>query len=288
MLTESDRVVLFMRQGCHVCARVRKHLEGRGVPFTVRDVDREELTPRELWEILTRKANRLRVPFTVLNDGEDVVLGHDPLRLDGVFTHGDHGGWQASTVVNGPRVYDDFTSEGIDGDRWERVSGSADVRVGGGVLEADAAGVDAVHLRSRERFATPPGSALTFATTMTGETGDGGRATLAATDVAGGMRFAFGIESGVIHAEHQRLLLPGVTLQDEAYRHRVVLDDVPDPLRPHLYAVRYTHSTGRVEWLVDGVVRYWATSGTPVEGCTLELAVSAAHARWDPWTVVSA
>ncbi|MGI8722709.1 MAG: glutaredoxin family protein, partial [Geodermatophilaceae bacterium] len=92
MLKPDDRVVVYMRPGCHVCARVKSFLTEHEVPFHARDVDSDPLTPREFWDLFNRKANRLRVPFTALNDGEDVVLGFDPQRLEGVFVHGELGG----------------------------------------------------------------------------------------------------------------------------------------------------------------------------------------------------
>lgn len=329
VLTAEDRVVLFMRPGCHVCARVKKYLTEHSIPFEIRDVDSEPLTPRELWGIFNRKASRLRVPFTVLNDGEDVVLGYDPLRLEGVFLLGDHGGWQRSSAVYGKQTYDDYTEAALNSARWQIISAVSDsgadavgtkfeVVTGGGALTLSAnlhdKSADDAHRSyvSTERFGTPPGSSVTFELEMAVDNDRQVRfnrnaafGVLSITDIAGGLSLGFHATNDTIFALHERRLLAGVTLPEERFSHRVVLDVDTDRGVQHRYAIRYQHDTGVAEWYVDGTCRYWAVTPRPIEGCSLAMGLFGARnsapstaqdaavdtgisARWTPWFISSA
>ncbi len=290
-----------MRPGCHVCARVKGFLSENGVPFQIRDVDREPLTPRELWELFNRKASRLRVPFTVLNNGEDVVLGYDPLRLEGVFLQGDLGGWKASSSVQGSSVYDEFTDPALDDVRWSPLMLSqtdpisstelkAKVQTGCGALVVGVRHFSNFHdtnqvlndpqhaYVSRERFATPPGSSLVFDVEMAVETFDqishsvhDAFGAVSVRDLPAGMTLGFGATNDAVFVLHERLLLPGVTATDEAYSHRLITDVVTAPGTGHQYRIVYTHDTGRAQWYVDGELVYGATLPRPVEGFSLSM-----------------
>ena len=259
----NDKVVLFMRKGCHVCARVKGFLDDNQVPYTLREVDEEPLTPKELWSLFTKKASRLRVPFTVLNDGEDVVLGYDPLRLEGVLLRGDRGGWQVSTPVTGERVYDDFTGSSVDEARWIVEGDPSSVTTGGGRLAIDGSAT----LHTVERFKTTPGTTVSLRVGLSAEAVTD--AFLAMTDTTSGLAMGFRVSADTVAAVHERRLLPGVTLPEEAFRHVVVTP--AEATTAHTYEVRYEHDTNRVEWCVDGSVVYWATTPRPLEGCSLEL-----------------
>lgn len=283
MLTEpmsADRVVLYMRQGCHVCARVKRFLTEHDVPFRVRDVDAEPLNPDELWALFTRKADRLRVPFTALDDGADVVLGYDPVRLEGVFLQGDRGGYQASTRVAGERTeggYDDPA-------RW-RVTDPAD-----GARPHALATRTATRYVSAERFATPPGSLLTAGVGMAVAAPPGTTGWARLHDEPGGIRFGFAVTATGLFAVHERVALPGVTLAEERFTHRVLLDGGPVADGAHRFGITYRHDTGLVEWLVDGVRAYWATTPNPVEGMSLDVGLEVGDAgrpkaRWTAWSV---
>jgi glutaredoxin len=273
-----DKVVLFMRKGCHVCARVKGFLEENEVPYTLREVDEEPLTPKELWTLFTKKASRLRVPFTVLNDGEDVVLGYDPLRLEGVLLRGDRGGWQVSTPVTDERVYDDFTGTSVDEARWIVEGDRSSVTTGGGRLTIDGPAT----LHTVERFKTMPGTTVSVRVGLSAEPDTD--AFLAMTDPTSGLALGFDVGAGTVAAVHERRLLPGVTLPEEAFRH--VVATPADAATTHAYEVRYEQDTNRVEWCVDGAVVYWATTPRPLEGCSLELGLTGTgRAEWTPPTL---
>jgi glutaredoxin len=267
---EADRVVLYMREGCHVCARVKRYLSEHGIPFALREVDTDPLTPHELWSLFNRKADRLRVPFTVLNDGEDVVLGYDPLRLEGVFLRGDHGGFQASTRITEPRSYDDLAGPGLDPSRW---TGAQAAHVGSGrlVLALEPTAEVWPEIVSTERFATPPATTMIFTgSVMLSEPGEhGAGALLGVRDTAGGITFGFHLSNSVLSAVHERVLLPGIVLPEETFGHRTLLDVALEPHRPCELTLRYRQDSGALEWLVDGRAVYWASSPRPVEGVSL-------------------
>lgn len=293
MLNDDDSVVLFMRKGCHVCARVKGYLTEQGIPFSTRDVDREPLTPHELWSIFNRKAGRLRVPFTVLNDGEDVVLGYDPLRLEGVFTQGDLGGWQASTSVSDILVYDDFSSPVLDAALWSVDSGQPSSEASAGCVTVTGDGTLGVVLpappshtpeigtalsttaiRSLERFATPSGRVVTFEVEMAADGADASMpldvtSMSAVEDVAGSIVFGFEVVGDELWAVHQRLLRDGVTLPEETFCHRVRVELEGSASETHRYSINYGHETNRVSWHADGRCVYWAILPNPVEGCSL-------------------
>lgn len=267
---QADRVVLYMREGCHVCARVKRYLSEHGIPFAMREVDVEPLTPHELWSLFTRKADRLRVPFTVLNDGEDVVLGYDPLRLEGVFLRGDHGGSQASTRITQPRSYDDLVGPDLDPSRW---TGAQAEHVGSGTLVLTLERTAEVwpEIISTERFATPAATTMIFTGSVKlsepGEYGVG--ALLAVRDVAGGITFGFHLNDSVLSAVHERALVSGVVLPEETFGHRTLLDIALEPHRRYELTLRYRQDSGALEWLVDDRAVYWASTPRPVEGVSL-------------------
>lgn len=256
---KTDTVTLYMRPGCHVCARVKAFLTDNGVPFRVRDVDAEPLDADELWALFTKKADRLRVPFTAINDGDDVVLGYDPLRLEGVLLRGDRGGWQASTRLAGTR---EVPAPG-DASSWQD--------------DGDA------HTCT-ERFATPPGTRLVAETGMAVRDGT---ASVRLHDIAGGIVFGFEATGSAILAVHRRIALPGVNLPEETFSHRVELGVDTTPGESHRYRIAYQHDSGQVEWHVDGARAYWATTQRPVEGVSLQASTSGpdARVRWTPWLI---
>ena len=235
-----DKVVLFMRKGCHVCARVKGFLEENDVPYTLREVDEEPLTPKELWTLFTKKASRLRVPFTVLNDGEDVVLGYDPLRLEGVLLRGDRGGWQVSTPVTDERVYDDFGETALDESRWVVEGDRSAVTTGGGRLTIDGPAT----LHTVERFRTMPGTTVSVRVGLSAESD--AEAFLAMTDPTSGLALGFDVSAGTVAAVHERRLLPGVTLPEEAFRHVVATPAEATSTTRVRGAVRAGHQPGRV------------------------------------------
>lgn len=289
VLTGDDRVVVYQRPGCHVCARVKDHLTTLGVPYELRDVDRDPLTPKELWDLFNLKADRLRVPFTVLNDGEDVVLGFDPLRLEGVFTRGELGGAVRSDLVEGTHVHDPFDGPALDPDLWRSAvrgrdaagattaptteSTTARLRVSGGlmVVESDQ---DVRYLAAR-RYASPPGSVLTAELDATVSSAAGpadapaagvGGAELWLRDEPTGVAIGFVVSAAAVLAVHEREHLAGVTRPAEAYRHQVLTDVSPSLHVRHGYRLVYEHARSRASWFVDDRLVYEAVTPLAVEG----------------------
>ncbi|MBA3338300.1 MAG: glutaredoxin family protein [Geodermatophilaceae bacterium] len=304
MLKPDDRVVVYMRPGCHVCARVKNFLTEHNVPFDGRDVDSDPLTPRELWDLFNRKADRLRVPFTALNDGEDVVLGFDPQRLEGVFVHGELGGVQVASAVTAPVRYDEFSTPDIDAGLWDWTSGGPSastngcaahrVETGNGRLLISASGED-VGLVSTQRFGTPPGSVVAFGLTMsfeaTGGAGTVGPAVgeVSLRDLPTGVALGFEVTNEVILAVHRRSGPPGVAAEGEHYAHRVLTDVETEAGRDHEYRISYQHDTSQARWYVDERCIYAAISPLQVEGVSLGLGIRAgqdkAVATWTPWEI---
>lgn len=314
MLSEDDRVVLYKRHGCTVCARVERFLTEHGVDFETRDVDGEPLTPMELWVLFNKKADRLRVPFTALNDGEDVVLGYDPDRLESVFLHGHVGGTSAGTAVTGELVYDDFTSPEVDPDRWQLASvhhdegeyvyrdDNAKVRTGDGALEIAIQPFTAFHDRvqvlnnpkqlymSTDRLTTPPGSVTTFATSMAITT-EGqvpfdlrdAFGTINLLDFTTGMVLDFASTNDTLFVVYERLLLPGVTTPDEYFAHRVVLEVATGPGIEHQLAITYDRDASAARWWVGDELVYWADTPVPVEGFHLGMGLFSSR-DIDRWT----
>lgn len=235
MLKPDDRVVVYMRPGCHVCARVKKFLTEHDVSYEARDVDSDPLTPRELWDLFNRKADRLRVPFTALNDGEDVVLGFDPQRLEGVFVHGELGGVQVASAVTGSVVYDEFNAAELDGARWvssdgERPERGYEIGTGQGHLRISSQGGDVGYL-STERLGTPPGSLVSFEVDMSFEAALQSAPMLgpplaeaSLRDLPTGMLLGFEVTNEAIFAVHRRTGVPGVAAEAEHFAHRVITD----------------------------------------------------------------
>ncbi len=311
---------MYMRPGCHVCARVKSYLTEHGVPFRARDVDGDPLTPRELWDLFNRKAGRLRVPFTALNDGEDVVLGFDPQRLEGVFVHGELGGVQVSTAVTAPLVYDAFVTSEVDRTLWgpDPRAGVDDppgqggdiVETGHGLLRiASPAGAAArpVRLVSTRRFGTPPGSLVGFELEMafgTDHDCPGGLGPplgeLGLHDLPTGMVLGFDVTNDAILAVHRRLGLPGVVSPAEQFSHRMITDVPTVAGRQHSYRITFQHDTSTASWYVDGTCVYTARTPLQMEGLSLAMALvvnapghderadlRGGSASWTPWRVTA-
>ena len=302
MLKPDDRVVVYMRPGCHVCARVKKFLTEHDVPYEARDVDSDPLTPRELWDLFNRKANRLRVPFTALNDGEDVVLGFDPQRLEGVFVHGELGGVQVASAVTAPVVYDDYTSAELDAALWtapaprDGAPGAHEVKTGQGQLQITGIEAD-VRFVSTQRFGTPPGTLVNFALDMSFEAEGGSpapavgppMAQISLRDLPSGVLFGFDVTDDVILAVHLRAGVEGVATATEHFNHRVVTNQVTTAGQSHRYRITYEHDTSEARWYVDERCVYSATSPLQVEGASLSMGVRAGEGRcavtWTPWEI---
>ncbi len=324
MLSPDDRVVIYMRPGCHVCARVKNFLTEHEVPFTARDVDSDPLTPRELWELLNRKADRLRVPFTALNDGEDVVLGFDPQRLEGVFVHGELGGVQPSSAVTTPLVYDEFVTPELDKALWGSDSrGRADdlsdkdghdVATGQGQLRISCpanggqpCSARPVRRTSTRRFGTPPGVLVSFELDMVfeadphmGQSLDCPRGEIGLRDLPTGMLLGFEVSNGTILAVHQRCQLPGVVADAEQFSHRLISDIETKPGQLHRYRISYQHDTSRARWYVDDRCVYAAIVPLQIEGVSLGMGLLCglvsgaaqatqrhASATWRPWNITA-
>lgn len=297
VLKPDDHVTLYKRQGCTVCARVERFLDDHDIDHDIRDVDADPLTPVELWDLFNRKADRLRVPFTALNDGEDVVLGHDRDRLESVFLHGHLGGTAEGTGIAEPTVYDDFTSPDLDSQRWQtaRVSHdgtdhvyedpNAEVTTGDGELEVSILPFSAFHdqvqvlnnpkqlYTSTERITTPPGSVTTFTTSMAIETQEqipwnlrDAFGTVNLLDFTTGMVLDFAATNDTVYVVYERLLLPGVTTPEEYFAHRVVVEVPTTPGQRHDLAICYDRDEARATWWADGELVYWAATPVPVEG----------------------
>jgi len=314
MLKPDDRVVVYMRPGCHVCARVKNFLTEHDVPYEARDVDSDPLTPRELWDLFNRKADRLRVPFTALNDGEDVVLGFDPQRLEGVFLHGELGGVQVATAVDGDSVYDEFTSAELDGQRWAareqegaealRSDHGHDIETGQGALRVSNPRGDVGYL-STQRFATPPGSLVSFQVHMSFEAGLQQATPLglplgevSLRDLPTGLLLGFEVTNETIFAVHRRAGVPGVAVESEHFAHRVVTDLDSMAGQSHRYRISYRHDTSQARWYVDDRCVYEAITPLQIEGVTLSMGIvlgeradvldasrHSAAATWTPWYV---
>lgn len=300
MLTSDDRVVLYKRHGCTVCARVERFLAEHDVEFEIRDVDGDPLTPMELWDLFNKKADRLRVPFTALNDGEDVVLGYDPDRLEAVFLRGHLGGTSEGTRIDGEQVYDDFSAAELDPDRWELAAveheagryvytdDNAQVRTGDGKLSIEIQPFSAFHdavqvlnnpkqlYMSSERLTTPPGSVTTFATSMSITTQGqvpfdlrDAFGTINLLDFTTGMVLDFAATNDTLFVVYERLLLPGITTPEEYFAHRVVLEVATGPGVEHELAIVYDRPTGQARWYVDDQLEYWADTPVEIEGFRL-------------------
>lgn len=318
MLTPADRVVVYARPGCHVCARVKAYLAEHEVPYDVRDVDADPLTPRELWDLFNRKAGRLRVPFTALNDGQDVVLGYDPLRLEGVFVHGELGGVQVSEPVAAAEEYDDWRGRSLDPARWVPLPGGDrtghTTEVAGGELRLRVTGTAAdgevdrevgreVGYVSTRRFATPPGSTVNFevpltafpAATVAG--GDGGRPGPARVlsgvrDLPTGMALGFEVTGDAVLAVHERVRRAGVTAEHEQFAHRVLTDVRTTPGQAHRYRISYRHETSQARWYVDDREVFTATAPMSMEGVSLSWGARRGAgpdvtASWGPWRITA-
>lgn len=312
MLKPEDDVTVYMRPGCHVCARVKNFLTEHDVPYRARDVDADPLTPRELWDLFNRKASRLRVPFTALNDGEDVVLGFDPQRLEGVFVHGELGGVQVSSVVTDPVRYDEYTSADIDGSLWTAYGsgdgasgtpgGGPDLDTGAGRLTVSGAAGD-VSVVSTRRFGTPPGSQIGCEVQMSVELASRAPTLgpplgeLSLCDLPTGIVLGFEVTNDVIVAVHRRSGPPGVAAESEHFSHRVLTDAPTGPGKAHQFRITYQHDTSRAQWYVDGRCVFSAISPHQMEGVSLGMGLRAGSGSgdvdpaqpglvsWAPWRI---
>ncbi|BCB91793.1 DUF6081 family protein [Phytohabitans suffuscus] len=233
-------------------------------------------------------------------------------------------------------TYDDFTSGELDPARWSimSISGAdgrthryqdrnALVRTGDGRLELTVNPFTRFHdtdprqnnakqmYRSVRRFAVPEAGRLTFEVDMAVRTF--GQIPYDLLDAFGTVNL-FDLRTGVVlnaaatndtlYAVVERLVLPGVTAQDEHYIHRVVMDVPTEPGRPHGYAVSYQAGTDEVEFRVDGRLAYWTRLPVPVTGFTAGMALFSARdlsrytraqrergqgatGWWGPWRVAT-
>lgn len=264
-------------------------------------MDREPLSANELWALFNRKQDRLRIPFVALNDGEDVVLGYDPERLEEVFVHGWLSGPPTTPRPDERVVYDDFSGGELDSSRWavaemRQAEGpsyryadpNAVVRAGDGRLELTIDPFSRWHdtvqtlnnpkqlYISTRRFETPPGSVVEFETDMAittyGQIPYSLRdafGTINLLDFQSGMVLDFAAANDTIYVVYERLYIPGVTTKADYFAHRVVLEVEAGPGREHRYAIRYDRDRGYAEWFADGKRVYWADVPVPVEGFNL-------------------
>lgn len=250
----------------------------------------------------------MRVPFTALNDGEDVVLGYDVDRLEGVLLHGELGGTQAAQAVPDTVDYDDFTTPTLDPLRWEvgavgrngprphvfadpnleltQDTGELTLR-----LEPFTRFVDKIQALSdpkqlfvsTSRFAPQPGKTLRFETAMSVTT-DGARAmdpydALGMTgfvDLLTGNVMGFAASNDAVYAVHQRVFIPGVTREEEEFSHRVALDVEQAAMRFQNLAVSYSVANGELIWEVEERTVYRTVAATPMEGLHLGMGLYSA------------
>ena len=71
-------VVVYMAEWCGACKATMKHLDGKGVEYVTKDVDRDHQAAREIMQRLG--GSSLSLP-TVDVEGE-IIQGHQPQRLD--------------------------------------------------------------------------------------------------------------------------------------------------------------------------------------------------------------
>ena len=233
-------------------------------------------------------------------------------------------------------VYDDFAAPHLDESRWgiaemRRADGgsypyadpNARVRTGDGRLELAIHPFTRFHdtvqvlnnpkqlYISRRRFATPPGTVVEFATRMAVTTSGqipwnlrDAFGTLNLLDFSSGVVLDFAATNDTVYAICERLLIPGVTTEEERYSHRVVLEVEAGPGREHAYAIRYDRDRAWADWFVDGQRLYWATIPVPIAGFNLGMGLfssreierysraerehgQGATGRWGPWTVTT-
>lgn len=315
---------------------MEEFLSRNRIPYDTRDVDRYPLTPQELWELFNRKANRLRAPFTALNDGEDVVLGYDPQRLEAVFVRGHLGAAERGTAVRGSETYDALTAAVLRSDRWTiaqmrdehgvthpYADPNAQVQTGDGWFEVTIDPFTRFHdtvqvlnnpkqlYMSTQRIATPPGTEVCFETDMAVETFRqtpydlrDSFGTINLLDFTTGMVLDFAATNDTVFVVYERLLIPGVTTEEEYFAHRVVLEVEAGPGLKHHYGIVYRRDISQAEWYVDGKRVYWATTPVPVEGFNLGMGLFSSRAidryrreerehgqgargRWAPWRITT-
>lgn len=264
-------------------------------------MDREPLSADELWALFNRKQDRLRIPFVALNDGEDVVLGYDPERLEEVFVRGWLSGPPTTPRPDERVVYDDFSAGALDPSRWSvaelrQAEGppyryadpNAVVRTGDGRLEVAINPFSRFHDRvqvlnnpkqlyiSSWRFDTPPGTVVEFETdlaiTTFGQIPYNLRdafGTMNLLDFSTGMVLDFAATNDTVFIVYERLHIPGVTTREQNFAHRVVLEVEAGPGLEHHLMIRYDRARDRAEWFADGERVYWADVPVPVEGFNL-------------------
>jgi hypothetical protein len=152
------------------------------------------------------------------------------------------------------------------------------------------------------------GGPLTFATTMaancTGDAADyrDGFASVNVLDFASGMVFDIASSGRRLWAIYERLLIPGVTTEDEAFTEVVDLQVDTAPDREHEVAVIVDSAAGRVDYLVDGeprltrenlpatpeslVAGFGLITLHPIEnGRSVSCRGQGGEGRWGPFTV---
>jgi len=239
-----------------------------------------------------------------------------------------------TTQVRQDRVYDDFTATALDPERWTilRAKGpdgslhpyedrNAHVTTGDGAVEISIKPFSRFHdtdplrnnakqmYRSTQRIEVPADGALTVETDMAVRTHGqiphdllDAFGTVNLFDLSTGVVLDTAATDDTVYAVVERLVINGVTSQEDHYRHRIVLDVPTEPGQRHHYAISYDARTSQATWHVDGTRCYWATVPVPVRGFHLGMALFSARdltrfsraerehgqgadGRWGPWRI---
>jgi hypothetical protein len=206
-------------------------------------------------------------------------------------------------------IYDDFTDAELSPARWAilRAKGpdgtlypyqdrNATVRTGDGAVELTIVPFTRFHdsnplqnnakqmYCSVERIPVPATGSLTVEVDMTVRTYGqvpydlmDAFATVNLFDLTTGVVLDAAATNDCVYAILERLLIPGVTSENERYIHRTVLDMATEPGQSHRYAIRYEAETSLATWYVDGRRLYWSTVGVPVEAFQLGMALFSAR-----------
>ena len=233
-------------------------------------------------------------------------------------------------------VYEDFTSSELDPERWSVAAfrgpdgdlspcmdRNAVIRIGNGRLQASIRPFTRFHdsvpilnnpkllYLSTRRFETPPGSVTRFETDLAVTTYDqipwnlrDAFGTINLIDLSTGMVLDFAASNDTFFVVYERLVLPGVTTQEDYFCHRVVLEVDTQPGQSHHVAIQYDRDRNRADWFVDGKHVYWADPPVPIEGVVLGMGLfssreihrfsraerehgQGATGEWGPWRVSS-
>jgi len=206
-------------------------------------------------------------------------------------------------------VYDDFTADGLDPDRWalmtvpgpdgERYAyrdRNAVVRTGDGHLEVTVDPFSRFHdtdrkqnnakqmYRSVRRFPVPAGGRLTFEVDMAVRTYGqipydllDAFGTVNVFDMETGVVFNTAATNDTVYAVVERMPVAGVLRPQESYVHRVVSEIPTRPGLEHRYAITYDARRSEAVWHVDGRRLYWAPIPVPVKGFHIGMALFSAR-----------